>query len=52
MRRAALLLLFLLLPPPALGANGDIASGLTEALVVGAKRVVAFGASMTLSLGV
>ena len=41
MRRAALLLLFLLLPPPAFAANGDIASGLTEALVVGAKRVVA-----------
>ncbi len=40
MRRAALLLL-LLLPPPAFAASGDIASGLTEALVVGAKRVVA-----------
>ena len=41
MRRTALLVLLLLLPPPALAADGDIASGLTEALVVGAKRVVA-----------
>ena len=31
----------MLLPPPAFAASGDIASGLTEALVVGAKRVVA-----------
>jgi hypothetical protein len=41
LRRVALLLLLLLLPPPAFAASGDIASGLTEALVVGAKRVVA-----------